>query len=133
MSDFIEHINPDDLHRNPAFSQIVAVKGIPRTVYIGGQNAVSKNGEIIGKDDIGTQATQVLKNLEVALSAVGATPANLVKWTIYLVDGQDARPAMAVFQKHWGRRYLPPAITVLYVSGLANPDFLMEIDAIAVV
>ncbi len=133
MSDYVEHINPEGLHKNPAFTQVIAVKGIPRTIYIGGQNAVTAQGEIVGKGDIAQQALQVLKNLETALEAVGATPANLVKWTIYAVQGHDTRPAIAVFQEQWGRKYLPPTITVLQVAGRSHPDFLMEIDAIAVV
>ncbi len=133
MSDYIDHLNPDGLHKNPAFSQMVSVKGLPQTIYIGGQNAVNAKGEIIAKGDLAGQALQILKNLEIALQAIGANPANLVKWNIYVVEGQDPRRAIEVFGKHWGRRYLPPAITVLFVSGLANPDFLMEIDAIAVV
>jgi enamine deaminase RidA (YjgF/YER057c/UK114 family) len=56
-----------------------------------------------------------------------------VKWTIHLVAGIDPRPAFSVFQDVWGERGPAPAITVLFVAGLADPDWLAEIDAIAVV
>jgi enamine deaminase RidA (YjgF/YER057c/UK114 family) len=57
---------------------------------------------------------------------------NIIKWNIYVVQGQPIQPAFAVFQQIWGRRPNPPAITMMFVAGLANPEFLVEMDAIAV-
>ena len=129
----IEYLSPDGLHKNPAFSQVVVTQGEALTVYVGGQNAVNSSGEIIGKGDIGEQAEQIFKNLEIALSAAGARLENVVKWNVYLVQGQSPQPAFEVFRRVWGNRTNPPLVTVLVVSGLANPDFLLEIDAIAVI
>ena len=129
----VEYIGPDGLHRNPAFSQVVVVPANSRTVYIGGQNAVDSSGEIIGKGDIGLQAKQIFKNLESALSAVGARIDSVIKWNVYVVQGQSPRPGFEEFQRVWGHRPNPPLITVLFVAGLANPAFLMEIDAIAII
>lgn len=129
----VEYINPDGLHKNPAFSQVIVVHANSRTIYIGGQNAVNSSGEIIGKGDVGLQAKQIFKNLETALSAAGAEIQHVIKWNIYVVQGQSPRPGFEEFQRVWGNRPNPPLITVLFVSGLANPDFLMEMDAIAVV
>lgn len=129
----VEYINPDGLHKNPAFSQVVAVPANSRTIYIGGLNAVNSSGEIVGKGDIGLQAKQVFKNLEIALSAVGAEIQHVIKWNIYVVQGQSSRPGFEEFQRVWGNRPNPPLITVLFVAGLANPDFLMEMDAIAAI
>lgn len=129
----VEYISPDGLHRNPAFSQVVVVPVNSRTVYIGGQNAVDSSGEIVGKGDIGLQAKQVFKNLEIALSAVGARIDSVIKWNVYVVQGQSPRPGFEEFQRVWGHRPNPPLITVLFVAGLANPAFLMEIDAIAII
>ena len=89
MSNSIQHINPDGLSRNRAFSQIVIAQGSGKTVYIGGQDAVNSNGEIVGKGDIIKQTEQVMENLQITLSASGATFENLVKLNIYLVQGQD--------------------------------------------
>jgi enamine deaminase RidA (YjgF/YER057c/UK114 family) len=75
----------------------------------------------------------VLKNLEVALASGGAGLEHVIKWNVYLVQGQPPQPGFEVFQRVWGNRPNPPLITLLFVSGLANPDFLMEMDAIAVV
>jgi enamine deaminase RidA (YjgF/YER057c/UK114 family) len=129
----VEYISPDGLHKNPAFSQVVAVPANSRTIYFGGQNAVNSSGEIVGKGDIGLQAKQIFKNLEIALSAAGAQIDNIIKWNIYVVQGQSPKPGFEEFQRVWGNRPNPPLITVLFVAGLSNPDFLMEMDAIAVI
>src|ERR1044072_9557163 len=127
----VEHINPDDLSKNPAFTQVIAVSGPVKTIYIGGQDSVDASGVIIGKGDITQQAEQVLKNLQIALKASGAELEHIIKWNVYLVQGQPLRPAFEVFQRTWGRKPNPPAITVVVVAGFAEPDFLVEIDAIS--
>jgi 2-iminobutanoate/2-iminopropanoate deaminase len=128
----VQHLNPAGLHNNPAFTQVVTVDGAARTVYVGGQNAVSAAGEIVG-DDVGTQTTQALRNIEIALAAAGATLTDVVKWNIYMVAGHPLGEAFAAAQQAWGQQPDPPAISVLVVAALANPRFLVEIDAVAVV
>lgn len=89
-------------------------------------------GEVVGKGDLAAQTEQVFRNLEAALAAAGAALEHVIKWTIYVADGHALEPAFAVFQRLWGRRPNPPLITLARVSGLANPDFLVELEAIAV-
>jgi enamine deaminase RidA (YjgF/YER057c/UK114 family) len=129
----VEFLTPDSLHKNPAYSQVVVTKGAVRTVYIGGQNAVNEAGEVVGKGDMKAQATQILKNLKYALQAADAGFGNIIKWNIYILQGQNIQPAFEVFQKEIKTMSHPPLITGVYVAGLANPDFLLEIEAIAVV
>jgi enamine deaminase RidA (YjgF/YER057c/UK114 family) len=129
----VEHINPEHLHKNPAFTHVVSVSGPARTVYIGGQNAVNAFGDIVGPGDVGEQTEQTFRNLQTALEAAGADFEHIIKWTIYVVQGQPAEPGFAVFQKLWGRRPNPPLVSVIFVAGLAHPDFLVEIEAVAVV
>ena len=129
----IKYLNPDGLHKNPAFSQVVTTEGNVRTVYLGGQNAASSSGEVVGKNDMRQQASQVFKNLEIALAAAGARLYNVIKWNVYVVQGQPPQPAFEEFHRVWGNRPNPPLVTVLFVAGLANPDYLLEIDAIAVI
>jgi enamine deaminase RidA (YjgF/YER057c/UK114 family) len=134
MTNVVEHLNPEGLIKNPAFSQAVAVTGPHKVIYVGGQNAVdAQTRQIVGPSDMRAQAEQVFRNLRTALEAGGAGLEHIVKWNIYLVQGQDARAAFEVSQREWGDRPNPPAISVMFVAGLANPDFLIEIDAIAVV
>ena len=129
----VQHLNPETLHHNPAFTQAVAVSGAVKTVYVGGQNAVDTSGKIVGQGDIAAQTEQVMKNIQAALAAGGASLEHVIKWNLYLVQGQPLEPGFAVFQKVWNQRPNPPAISAIMVAGLANPDYLLEIDAIAVV
>ena len=131
MEPTIEHLNPEGMHVNPAFTQAVAVSGNVKTIYIGGQNAVSADGQIVG-DTLATQTEQIFKNLEMVLAAAGATLHNIIKFTIYVVQGQDLTPGFAVFQQAWGASAKPPAVSMSFVAGLANPEFLVEIEAIAI-
>jgi enamine deaminase RidA (YjgF/YER057c/UK114 family) len=133
MKGSVKHLNPEGLHKNPAYSRAVVTTGNVMTVYVGGQNAVDVSGEVVGRGDIGAQAEQIFKNLETALEAGGAKLDPVVKWNVYVVQGQSPIPAFEVFQRVWGDRPDPPLITVLFVSGLAQPDYLAEIEAVAVV
>lgn len=131
MSDAIQYINPEGLFKNPAFSQIVTTHGGGKTIYIGGQNAVNAQGEVVGKGDLSQQTDQVMQNLQTALAACGATFDNLVKLTIYLVQGQDLNHGFQVSRKYLGGLKNQPAITGFFVAALTHPDYLVEIDAIA--
>jgi enamine deaminase RidA (YjgF/YER057c/UK114 family) len=129
----VEFLNPDGLPKNPAFSNVAVVSGSVRTIYIGGQDAIDAEGNVVGAGDIAAQTEQVLRNLRMALAAAGAGPEHVVKWNVFIVDGQDFRAGYAAFQRVWGDRPDPPVITAAMVKGLAHPDFLVEMDAIAVV
>jgi enamine deaminase RidA (YjgF/YER057c/UK114 family) len=129
----VEYISPDGLHKNPAFSNVIVVSGNARTVYVGGQDAVDASGQVVGKGSLKAQVGQVLKNLEIALAAGGATLEHVIKWNLYVVQGQSLQEGYAAFQAIAGKQSKPPAITMAFVSALANPDFLIEMDAIAVV
>ena len=129
----VEYINPDTLHQNPAFTNVVTVTGSVRTVYIGGQNAVDTSGAIVGKGDFKAQSEQTLHNIQAALEAGGARLEHVVKWNMYVVQGQSLQEGFAAFQQVWGNRPNPPAISMAFVAALAHPDYLVEIDAIAVV
>jgi len=131
MNGKVDYIDPEGLSKNPAFTQVVMTQGKGRTIYVGGQDAVNAKGEIIGQGDLALQTEQVLKNLTTALEACGATFENLVKLTLYIVQGQDLMRGFQASQKFFGHLKHPPAITGLFVSALANPAYLVEIDAIA--
>jgi enamine deaminase RidA (YjgF/YER057c/UK114 family) len=133
MGGRVEFLNPDGLNRNPAFSNVAVVSGNVRTIYIGGQDALDAKRNIVGIGDIAAQTEQVLRNLRTALEAAGAGPEHVVKWNLLIVDGQDFASGYAAFQRVWGDRPNPPAITAAVVKALAHPDFLVEMDAIAIV
>jgi enamine deaminase RidA (YjgF/YER057c/UK114 family) len=118
---------------NPAFNHVISVTGNHRTIYVGGQNAVDASGAVVGSGDIAAQTRQVIANLRLALTAAGAELQHVVKWNVYIVAGQSLEQGFGVFQDEWGNRAPPPVVSVLFVAGLAHPDFLVEIEAIAVV
>jgi enamine deaminase RidA (YjgF/YER057c/UK114 family) len=72
-------------------------------------------------------------NVREALAAGGAGPEHIIKRNIYVVEGQPLQAGFAAFQNAWPEVPNPPAITGVFVSGLAHPDFLVEMDAVAVV
>ena len=126
-----EHINPIGLFSNTAFSQVVSTQGSGKTIYVGGQNGVDKNAEVVGKNDIAAQTEQALRNLEIALKSCGADYGNLVKLNIYIVQGQDLRKSFEASRKLLAHTSNQPVVTVLFMAGLVNPDYLIEIDATA--
>jgi len=131
MNSAIEFVNPDELLKNPAFSQVAITKGNGRTIYIGGQNAITKDLEIIGKGDIALQTEYILNNIEIVLKSCDATLDDLFKLTIYIVQGQDVRNGFAGAQNFLRKLSNPPVISGIIVAGLANPDYLVEIEAVA--
>lgn len=131
MNSKIEFLNPDTLLKNSAFSQVAVTKGNGKTIYIGGQDAITKDLEIIGKGDIAAQTSHILNNIEIALKAAGATLDDLFKLTIYIVQGQDVRKGFEGAQDFLKKLKNPPVISGIIVAGLANPDYLVEIEAVA--
>ena len=129
----VRYLNHETLSANPAFTQVVVASGPVKTVYVGMQCAVDGTGQIVGRGDVGAQTEQVLKNIGDCLDAAGAKPDHLVSWTICVVQGQPIEPALAAGLRWWGNCPNPPANTVMIVAGLAHPDFLIGIEAIAVV
>jgi enamine deaminase RidA (YjgF/YER057c/UK114 family) len=127
----VRHINPEGLHRSPAFSQAVVVDHPAKTIYIGGQNGVDSEGKIVGPT-VGEQSEQAFRNLRTILASEGATLANIVSWTIAVVEGHSFDEGVAAFRTVWNPADPPPAITVHVVAGL-GPGALVEIDAVAVV
>ena len=130
----VNYINPDGLLKNPAFTQVVVASGPVKTVYVGAQTAVDASGAMVGKGDIAAQTEQMLKNLDMCLSAAGAGREHIVQWNIYIVEDQPIQPAFEASMRWWGGRPNPPANSVMLVKGFPLlPDVLLAIDAVAVV
>lgn len=127
----VRHINPEGLHRSPAFSQAVVVEQPAKTIYIGGQNGVDAEGKVVG-DTLEAQAVQAFRRIATILESEGGTLANVVHWRIAVTDGAPVHEGVAAFQQVWNAEDPPPAITIHVVAGL-GPEFLVEVDAVAVV
>ena len=130
----IKRINPPELGTPPGYSQVVEVRA-GRLVFIAGQTAVDRHGEIVGKNDFAAQAAQVFDNLATALAAVGATAADLVKLTVFVTDMDNLFSYREARNRFFATVTPPaaPAVTLVEVSKLYGPDFLIEIEAVAAV
>jgi 2-iminobutanoate/2-iminopropanoate deaminase len=109
------------------YSHAVIAQG--RTLYVAGQVPIDADGEVVGAD-AATQARQVLSNLAAVLEAASATLADVVKTTVYLTNRDDRAAVGKVRQAYFTGS--PPANTLVVVAGLADPRYLVEIEAIAV-
>jgi 2-iminobutanoate/2-iminopropanoate deaminase len=124
----ITHLNPPNMHRSPAFSQGTVIPAQSRILFVGGQNGVDADGKVVG-ETLQAQTEQALRNVLAVLAEAGATQTDVAKLTITLAEDGDVNAGFAASLAVWGAH--PTAITVIEVPGFANPDFLVEIDAIA--
>ncbi|WP_046247288.1 RidA family protein [Hymenobacter terrenus] len=127
-----EYINPPTLLKStPAYSQAVAVRG-SRTIYVSGQVGTNVHGELAG-NDLFSQMAQAFQNLGAALAAAGATAADVVKMTYYVVNYS---PDQLLPIREMRNQFFPlenrPASTLVGVVALAEPGMLVEIEAVAV-
>ena len=101
-------------------------------VFVSGHVSVDADGNLVGKDDAYAQSVQVLNNVDAALRAAGATRADITKITAFLINSEDyagyAKARLEFFEGDPG-----PASSTVFVKGLVSPDYLIEIEAIAVV
>ena len=124
------YVRPDGLPPVNGYSHAVAFSG--QLVAVSGQVPLDGQGRLAGQDDARAQVRQVFDNLTAALAAAGASMEHVVKLTVYLTDLADldafreVRDAYISLDK-------PPASTLVQVSGLVNPAFRVEIDALAAI
>ncbi|MDA1096113.1 MAG: RidA family protein [Chloroflexi bacterium] len=122
----IERIQPDGLNHPTAYTHVVRVGNL---IFLAGQTATDSSGKIVGVGDFDAQADQVYQNMRAALASVGATFKNVVKTTTYLT-----RPGDIEAYRNARVRHMPadlPASTLVFISRLASPDYLIEIEAVA--
>ena len=127
----IQLLRPDGLVSSPAFSHVAVVPPGATTVYVGGQNAVDQNGELVGGTDVAAQTRQVMDNLVTALQAAGAGIEHLVSVLVMLVEGVDVQAAYAAAAATLGSPKAPPLVSAAIVSGLGVPGAMVEVSAIA--
>jgi enamine deaminase RidA (YjgF/YER057c/UK114 family) len=127
-----EHLNPKTLFPPNGFSQIVVASG-SKTVFISGQTAWDVQKRIVGGSSLLEQARQALRNVQSAIEAVGGTSKDVVALRIYIVDYQtESAVAVRSALREFFSRENAPASTWIGVSALAVPEFLIEIEATAV-
>ncbi len=131
----VQLISPAALSQPPTHHQVSVATGT-RTVYVAGQVATDTGGATVGVGDIGAQVEQVIRNLSTALSEVGATFDDVAKLTLFMVDLRPETLEPAIGAMFRAKEVLgitaSPPLTGIGVSALASPDYLVEIEAIAV-
>jgi 2-iminobutanoate/2-iminopropanoate deaminase len=131
-----QSFQPENLHVRVVngyrlFSPSLSVSGGVRQIFVSGQVPKDINGNVVGKSDMHAQIQQVGENVRMCLEAAGATLADLVKTTTYVTDIDE-------FFKHADirHRYFGPALptsTTIEVRRLAHPDYMVEIEGLAIV
>jgi 2-iminobutanoate/2-iminopropanoate deaminase len=131
-----EKIQPDGIHiviraGQPAYTQVVTVSGSGKMIFVAGQLARDVAGKLVGAGDMRAQIQQIGENIRICLEAAGAALADIVKTNTYVTNYEE-------FSKHGDMRlrYFGPATptsTTVEVRRLADPDAMLEIEAIAVV
>ena len=120
------------INRAPlGYSHIVEVRG-GRTLYIAGQLALDQNGKLVGAGDFRAQVKQVFENLKTRLEEGGASFKDVVKLNYYLTDASDLQ-ALRDTRDSYINTESPPASTLVVVKQLVREEFLIEVEAIAVV
>ena len=121
-------LNPPTMSQPRGFTNVVKVDN---TVYIAGQVSADRDGNVVGKGDPEAQVRQIWHNIEAAVKSVGGTRHDVVKTTTYVTNIAYGAAVRKVREELFPAN--PPTSTLLVVSGLANPDYMVEIEAIAVV
>ena len=128
----VEFLNPPQLGPTFGWSHAVSVTG-GKTIHISGQVGANERGEV-AKGDLKAQTEQAFRNLTIALSAAGATFKDVVKMNIYVVGLKTEHvPIIRVVRGQYVSSQNPPASTLVGVSALVGPDWLIEIDVTAAV
>jgi len=113
----------------PRYSQGILAEG-GKLLFVAGQTASDKDGNVVGKGDIEAQTTQVFKNLAAVLEEAGGSLDNLVMTTTYITDRKYREGYNRVRQQQYKKN--SPTSTLVIITGLAHPDYLIEINGIAV-
>jgi enamine deaminase RidA (YjgF/YER057c/UK114 family) len=124
-------VNPEGMHRPTGYTHVVEVTA-GRPVYVAGQVAMDREGALVGPGDVRAQARQVFENLRAALEAVGASFDQVVKLNFYLLDATQLPVVREVRDEYVNTRQ-PPASTAVEVRRLFKEEFLIEVEAVAMI
>ncbi|MGH7770268.1 MAG: RidA family protein [Candidatus Binatia bacterium] len=123
-------IQPKSLNDpRPRYSQGILAEG-GKLLFVAGQTASDKDGNVVGKGDIEAQTAQVFKNLRAVLEEAGGSLDNLVMTTTYITDRKYREGYNKVRMQQYKKN--SPTSTLVIITGLAHPDYLIEINGIAV-
>jgi 2-iminobutanoate/2-iminopropanoate deaminase len=128
----ITRTNPEGISKPFSnYSHVVTAEGAQKLVFCAGQVGADVDGKVLPPDDFEAQAKMVMANLTKALAVGGAKIADVTKITIFICNPHDVPKARGLLQTYFAGA--APASTLCILRGLANPNFLLEIEAIAAV
>jgi enamine deaminase RidA (YjgF/YER057c/UK114 family) len=127
----IQKLSAPGVYDPPGYSQAVKVSGAQNIVFLAGQVAYDKDGGVAHRGDFPAQARQVFGAVRALVEAAGGRLENVVKITTYVTDVRYRQDFRVVRDEFFGAR--GPASTMVEVSALAHPDYLIEVEAIAVI
>lgn len=127
----IERYCANGVYDPPTYSQAIKVTGAQTILFLSGQVAYDKDGGAAHRGDFRAQARETFRALKAHVEAQGGTLANVVKLNTYLTDVRYRADLMPVREEFFGKK--TPASTLVEVSALAHPDWLIEVEAIAVI
>jgi len=125
---FAHITRPEGVAPGPGYSHVVT--GTGQLVAVSGQVATGKTGQLVGPGDPSAQARQVFENLRRCLAAAGLSFGEVIKLTYYLTDMAHL-PAVRAVRDEFIDTAHPPASTAVQVVALARPEFLLEVEALA--
>jgi reactive intermediate/imine deaminase len=129
MVPMVRRLNPEGVHAPTGYTHLVEVTG-GRTLYVSGQVALDKSGALVGAGDLRAQTKQVFENMKAVLAGAGAGLDDIVKITIFMTDLSDLPSFREVRNATFPKQL--PASTLVQVQRLARPEFLLEVEAVAV-
>ncbi len=127
----VSFVNPETVHRPTGYTHVVSVEGPGKILYVSGQIARNRDGEIVGVGDLEAQTRQVYENLLSVLKTLGATLADVVKQNVFITSLDQVDKFRKVRDEYLPKDRLP-ATTLVGVTGLAMKELLIEIEVVAV-
>jgi enamine deaminase RidA (YjgF/YER057c/UK114 family) len=128
----IQRLNPKGLATPETYSQVVTAQG-EKFVFVSGQVALDERGDLVGAGDVGEQVRQAWRNIKAALAAVDARPEDIVKTTTLVVNHRPELLPVISEARRQEVGDLRPASTLIGVQSLARPEYLVEVEAVALV
>jgi enamine deaminase RidA (YjgF/YER057c/UK114 family) len=127
----IEKFCAPGVYDPPGYSQGIKVTGAQSILFLSGQVAYDKEGSPLHRGDFKAQAREVFRAIRALVEAEGGTVQNVVKLNTYLTDVRYRADLVPIREEVFGKKL--PASTLVQVSALAHPDWLIEVEAIAVI
>lgn len=128
----VSFINPKEVATPTGYTQVVLAESPKRVIFISGQVSIDQKGEVVGRGDLEVQTRQAYSNLLAILRSQGASFKDVVKLNTYTTEPEKVAIVRKV-RNEFVSAEAPPASTFIGVTALADPSYLIEVEAVAVI